>query len=516
MKCKYCGQEIDKGSLFCGYCGKQQPQTKKCINCGQEIDINYVFCGYCGTKQNAQDSEHTVSAKNDAPIIHEKEPSESVSMPSAENSELAQEQIRETIENEVSNESIIDDESNASFTQKKTWFIVFIVCFLILLAGAGVYYYSTTSNHSINASDIPSEQENLTGMKVKDAIDKGYIIQVSVDKGATGNGGAFISVKSPSGEVYPTNAKFRYTSTFNDITEDRQETCGFMGFTEEGKKAISELYYSINGDYDWTDAKSSYFSDNTLIGDTLIEESVTSENDEYSDPIDDIQTELDKLIGTPEELQIYVAMEDTRLYKSIMDESGNHIGIEPSNEIIKEGTTAVTSSWSRTSEQIGDYIMFDDGYDQSQPCLASSSIDRYTYQYGFLSLDVLDKAILTFTSTDKSQIKLLKVKTNCHYFDCKEEGYCYVININNKRLGVLSNESDVTYIRCFTDNMKVLSTGTITKDIDFEPDDSNCGAGTYCIYIPEIQALCLQDFQMITKLYYLSEIDIITPTSSTE
>lgn len=244
MKCKYCGQEIDKGSLFCGYCGKQQPQTKKCINCGQEIDINYVFCGYCGTKQNAQDSEHTVSTKNDAPIIHENEPSKSVSMPSAGNSELAQEQIRETIKNEVPNESIIDDESNASFTQKKTWFIVSIVCFLILLAGAGVYYYSTTSNQSINASEIPSEQENLTGMKVKDAIDKGYIIQVSVYMGATGNGVAYISVKSPSGEVYSTDAEFTCHSTSNSIG-DLQETCGFMGFTEEGKKAISELYYSI-------------------------------------------------------------------------------------------------------------------------------------------------------------------------------------------------------------------------------------------------------------------------------
>ena len=160
--------------------------------------------------------------------------------------------------------------------------------------------------------------------------------------------------------------------------------------------------------------------------------------------------------------------------------------------------------------------MFNDGYLQSQPCLASSSINRYTYQYGILPFDILDKAILTFTSTDKSQIKLLKVKTkNCHNIDSKEEGYCYIININNKRLGVLSNENYTTRIQCFTDNMKVLSNGTITKDIDFEADDGNCGDGTYCIYIPEIQALWLVEWNMITKLYYLSEIDIITPTSST-
>lgn len=37
MKCKYCGKEIDEGSVFCGYCGKQQPKVMYCIKCGKEI-----------------------------------------------------------------------------------------------------------------------------------------------------------------------------------------------------------------------------------------------------------------------------------------------------------------------------------------------------------------------------------------------------------------------------------------------------------------------------------------------
>ena len=51
MKCKYCGKEIDEGSIFCGYCGKQQPKVKYCIKCGQEIGLDDVFCGYCGAPQ---------------------------------------------------------------------------------------------------------------------------------------------------------------------------------------------------------------------------------------------------------------------------------------------------------------------------------------------------------------------------------------------------------------------------------------------------------------------------------
>lgn len=54
MKCIFCGQTIDEGSMFCSYCGKPQPKVKNCVKCGQEIGIDDVFCGYCGASQNAE------------------------------------------------------------------------------------------------------------------------------------------------------------------------------------------------------------------------------------------------------------------------------------------------------------------------------------------------------------------------------------------------------------------------------------------------------------------------------
>ena len=54
MKCHYCGQEIDDGSLFCGYCGEKQPKVMHCIKCGQEIGLDDAFCGFCGASQTVE------------------------------------------------------------------------------------------------------------------------------------------------------------------------------------------------------------------------------------------------------------------------------------------------------------------------------------------------------------------------------------------------------------------------------------------------------------------------------
>ena len=67
MKCKFCGKEIEEGSLFCGYCGKEQPKGKACVKCGREIDADAEFCGYCGAKQSAIEvSTPIADDKNDS------------------------------------------------------------------------------------------------------------------------------------------------------------------------------------------------------------------------------------------------------------------------------------------------------------------------------------------------------------------------------------------------------------------------------------------------------------------
>jgi hypothetical protein len=67
MKCRFCGNEIEDGSLFCGYCGKEQPKVKACIKCGREIDAEARFCDFCGASQTIV-QEQKLQQKGSTPI----------------------------------------------------------------------------------------------------------------------------------------------------------------------------------------------------------------------------------------------------------------------------------------------------------------------------------------------------------------------------------------------------------------------------------------------------------------
>lgn len=81
MKCKYCNNEIDEGSVFCGYCGKKQPEVKYCIKCGQEISPDDVFCGFCGASQKSQLSPNHVEENENKVNCSSKPESQSTSIP---------------------------------------------------------------------------------------------------------------------------------------------------------------------------------------------------------------------------------------------------------------------------------------------------------------------------------------------------------------------------------------------------------------------------------------------------
>jgi hypothetical protein len=54
--CKYCGQQLDDGSSFCGKCGK--PVISKggktvCGKCGNELQEGQIFCDKCGQRVEA-------------------------------------------------------------------------------------------------------------------------------------------------------------------------------------------------------------------------------------------------------------------------------------------------------------------------------------------------------------------------------------------------------------------------------------------------------------------------------
>ncbi|MDF9407880.1 S8 family serine peptidase [Pelotomaculum isophthalicicum JI] len=50
MNCVYCHLEIDQGSKFCPYCGKEQPPKGPhfCGNCGRPLQEGDAYCGSCG------------------------------------------------------------------------------------------------------------------------------------------------------------------------------------------------------------------------------------------------------------------------------------------------------------------------------------------------------------------------------------------------------------------------------------------------------------------------------------
>ena len=145
MKCKFCGQEIDEGSVFCGYCGKKQPVVRCCVKCGREIGLNDSFCGYCGASQNINDDICDVSDKNGTKL----ESQTSMRTPKEEKAKkLTSLKIRPEI---------------------RKW--IFIVIALVLFFGGGVYLLT---NNSANKKHLLSEKESKEVIVTLASIIKNY------------------------------------------------------------------------------------------------------------------------------------------------------------------------------------------------------------------------------------------------------------------------------------------------------------------------------------------------------
>jgi RNA polymerase subunit RPABC4/transcription elongation factor Spt4 len=136
MKCRFCGNEIEDGSLFCGYCGKEQPKVKYCIQCGHEIDADAEFCGYCGAKQSGNEaSTSIVDARNDyANTINDsrQEPL-NIDLQSSCDVELEDAPKQTEIPNNDNNSYTDEDDTNSS----KKWYIIGAIA---LIAFLGIYF----------------------------------------------------------------------------------------------------------------------------------------------------------------------------------------------------------------------------------------------------------------------------------------------------------------------------------------------------------------------------------------
>jgi len=171
MKCRFCGNEIEDGSLFCGYCGKEQPKMKYCVQCGREIDADAEFCGYCGRKQSVNEASTPIAdAKNDyANLVNDSKQELQSSNDIASNEAPKQAEITNNDINSYTDE----DETNSS----KKWYIIGAI---VLITVLGVYFYSNnhnfaTSNEATNISNESKQGGLSENLQKGDSVILGMI-----------------------------------------------------------------------------------------------------------------------------------------------------------------------------------------------------------------------------------------------------------------------------------------------------------------------------------------------------
>ena len=157
MKCRFCGNEIEDGSLFCGYCGKEQPKVKYCIQCGHEIDAGAEFCGYCGGKQTIDNNAEESVAQSE-PISEAQHPSYQEETPSKVvpvGDESHKNHEEEAIPFNSSEEDNIEIETSPNSSKK---IIVLSIVGIVMLIGVVVLLFNKHSNNESEVSMVETEE----------------------------------------------------------------------------------------------------------------------------------------------------------------------------------------------------------------------------------------------------------------------------------------------------------------------------------------------------------------------
>ena len=173
MKCKYCGKEIDEGSIFCGYCGKKQPMVKHCIKCGQEIGLDDAFCGFCGASQNVENVTEEQGAQEESQALETISTEEVVAVDTIQNEENKVRDVE--VESQVATDdgqekssqvesNITDDKSDNTTKYAVITLFVFLVC------GISGYVFYSMNSHSNLSDNVYLEQTDSTE-SLSDSID---------------------------------------------------------------------------------------------------------------------------------------------------------------------------------------------------------------------------------------------------------------------------------------------------------------------------------------------------------
>ena len=212
MKCKFCGKEIEEGSLFCGYCGKEQSKVKYCVQCGREIDADAEFCGYCGAKQSASETEVPVPIEDNKYdsvniVPDSKQDTPNIEPPKSSNDIVSEENPKQTETTNYDSNSYTNENDKINSSKKK-WYLIGAIA---IIAGLGIYFYSGNKNstNSIDSNYVAGESTSVLKARMQEILSEA--IKNSEDstlykKYCTADfGKVFDDYKKSQKQVYDTN-----------------------------------------------------------------------------------------------------------------------------------------------------------------------------------------------------------------------------------------------------------------------------------------------------------------------
>lgn len=174
-KCPSCNAIMEDDALFCGECGTKfeveevadqveettAPQEKKCIHCGETIEEDSAFCPYCGKPQVMEEVKEPEAEKD--PVAEEKtEPKQEENPAQEEKNGPKEASIQEKSKEQTTYEWEEEKKS-------KKWLWVLLV---VLLAGAGAWYFFSQNNYPSESEQTMAEAVDTDSIEEPDEIDE--------------------------------------------------------------------------------------------------------------------------------------------------------------------------------------------------------------------------------------------------------------------------------------------------------------------------------------------------------
>ena len=185
-ECPNCKTILEDDELFCHECGTKQeieesvasneeaaPLEKKCIHCGETIEEDSAFCPYCGKPQTVEDVEESLSDEQTEEPKQEKDSllEEKVEPEKEEPISDEKPEPKEAVAQEIPEEQISYEIEEENKSKKWLWILL-----VILLVGAGVWYFFNQNNFSPDSVQTMAEaQDTDTIEEPEEVIDEEII-----------------------------------------------------------------------------------------------------------------------------------------------------------------------------------------------------------------------------------------------------------------------------------------------------------------------------------------------------